>query len=381
MSAIAENQAAHPGVAGDDLQQEILARIERRSATYFPSLAGVRAPEVVCRRRSDSHGFSVLLEYDVIFAGIETKHIFAKVRRDSRFGPYRREDVTRAPALLQREFEELSKADRYFRGRADGLGVVRPLDYWDELNTVLIEKASGCDLEILARSDEAASLRAFTRCGQWLRAFHQDVHEPQTRVWDPEACRQRLVARRDKLAALGVPATGLDRLLRRAIDAARVSPQREVPCSVLHGDYKLRHIWATPDGIQVFDFGNVHAGDCYADIALFLVELSVLRLGNPWFQSRKAGRYAEAFLGGYFPAEPPPLVGLYVVEALLKKWRRRLRRWSKATMAATLQTCARRMGAAPVVDRWYVDRWFAARIEESLGAVVFGGNPAVERHG
>jgi hypothetical protein len=30
---------------------------------------------------------------------------------------------------------------------------------------------------------------------------------------------------------------------------------------------KARHIWAGTDSIQVFDFGNVHTGPCYADAA------------------------------------------------------------------------------------------------------------------
>jgi aminoglycoside phosphotransferase (APT) family kinase protein len=139
---------------------------------------------------------------------------------------------------------------------------------------------------------------------------------------------------------------------------------------VLHGDYKLRHVWADRGSIQVFDFGNVHAGDCYADVASFLVELSVLRLGSPSFDSKKIDRYSEAVLSGYFTTERPPLLGFYTVEALLKKWMRRLRSWSRTAMVSRLQMGARRVGAAPLVERLYLDRWFMARVRESLDAGV-----------
>ena len=308
----------------------------------------------------------MLLEYEVTFAGARPEHVLAKVRRDSRFGPYHRQDVTRAPELLRLEFDELSKAYRYFQALNDGLRVVRPLDYLEELNTVLIERASGCDLGLLDRFDDASLLAAFTRCGRWLRAFHQNIHEAHTRVWTVGEFEAQLMKRRQKLLSQGVPAARLDPLLRGVVRAAHACRERTVPCSMLHGDYKLRHVWASPGSIQVLDFGNVHTGDCYVDVASFLVELSVLRLGSPWFDSKRVSRYAGAFLSGYFSTEPSPLLGFYLVEALLKKWMRRLRSWSRTAAAARLQACARGVGAASLVERFYIDRWFEARVRESL---------------
>jgi hypothetical protein len=308
----------------------------------------------------------VLLEYELRFAGVRTERILAKVRRDSRFGPYHPHEVTLAPELLKREFEELSRANRYFQARADGLRVVRPFDYFEELNTVLIEKASGADLGVLARTDQAGALAAFARCGQWLRAFHDEVHDARNRPWTVGKFEQRLTKRREKLVALGVPSDQLDPLLYQVLGASHACQERGVPQSLLHGDYKLRHVWASPGSIQVFDFGNVHVGDCYVDVASFLVELGVLRLGSPWFDAQRVSRYCEAFLSGYFPGGPPPVLNLYVVDGLLKKWIRRLRMWSRTAVVARLHTYARRVGANALVDRWYLDRWFAARVRESL---------------
>ena len=179
--------------------------------------------------------------------------------------------------------------------------------------------------------------------------------------------------RRETLLALGVSAGQLDPLLGHVLQVARTCRQREVPCSLLHGDYKLRHIWASHEFIQVFDFGNVHPGPCYVDVAAFLVELSVLKLGHPWFESRRVHGYTETFLRGYFSMQPPQLLGLYVVEALLKKWVRRRRTWSRTSVASTLHMCLRQVGAKALVERWYLDRWFATRIHESLEMVSRSG--------
>jgi hypothetical protein len=353
--------------ADEALAREIAARIGKRWSTYFPANPAAPAPDVVCCR-SRPHGFSVLFEFEVRPADGGAKRVIAKVRRDSRNGAYRRQDVTAAaPRLLQLEYDELSKSYAHFRALDAGLEVVRPFDHLEDLNTIVMEKASGCELGLLNRFDDRALLAAFERCGRWLRAYHREVHEASTRPWTPGEVDARLVTRRHRLLKEGVPAGHLDAVLDRVRRAASACPEQPVPCSMLHGDYKLRHIWARPDAIQIFDFGNVHTGDCYVDVASFLVELTAWRLGAPWFDAKKIARYSEAFLGEYFGNGPDaPLLQIYVAEGLLKKWGRRLRSWSRTGMVARAQTCARSLGAASLVDRFYLDRWFAARIQEWL---------------
>jgi hypothetical protein len=269
--------------ADDNLEHQIRGRIEDCWPTYFPSLATRPAPEIVCRRAAE-RGFSVTFEYELRFAQSSAEHVFVKVRRDSRNGAYLAHEVTQAPELLRLEYEELSRAHRYFSGRAGGLRVVRPIDYCEDLNAVIIEKASGRDLGLAAHRDVAAAMVAMRQCGQWLRAFHERVHKTRPRTWTVGEFETRVTNRREKLLALGVPAGQLDPLLAEVMKAARSCRQRETPWSLLHGDYKLRHIWASPGSIQVFDFGNVHTGPCYVDVAAFLVELSALKLGHPWFE-------------------------------------------------------------------------------------------------
>ena len=51
-------------------------------------------------------------------------------------------------------------------------------------------------------------------------------------------------------------------------------------------------------------------GPCYVDVAAFLVELSVLRLGHPWFESERCAGISETFLHAYFPMQPPAITWL-----------------------------------------------------------------------
>jgi hypothetical protein len=359
-------ETVNPPASDDRLQDEIRQRLADRWRAYFPARAAGPAPEIVCRNGARSRGFSVMWEYELAFAEGRSEFVLAKSRRDSRFGPYMPHEVTVAPELLRREFDELSRAHRHFRRHADGLRVVRPFDYFEDLNTVVIERASGRDLGVLARTHPKTSLAAFRLCGQWLRAFHADVHAARRQHWMIEEFEGRLIRRREQLLGAGVPAAQLDPLCRQIVAVAQACRQREMPASMLHGDYKLRHIWASRGSIQVFDFGNVHEGHCYVDVAAFLVELSALRLGHPWFDRQTLAKYTETFLHGYFAAPGPQLLGLYIVEALLKKWVRRRRTWSRTAAASRVQTCVRRVGAKGLVERWYLDRWFIARINESL---------------
>lgn len=363
---LAHSRATRRAAGDDHLEPAIRARIEACWSKYFPSLANRPAPEIVCVRGAASRGFSVMYEYELKFERPRSEHLIVKVRRDSKYGAFMPGEVTEAPQLLRLEYDELTRAYRYFEHRGNGLRVVRPIDYCEDLNAVFIEKASGCDLGVLARADEAAALVAFRRAGKWLRAFHEKVHKARPRVWVVGEFEARLKKRRDKLVALGVPERQLDGLLKQIVQSARACRHREMPWSLLHGDYKLRHMWANPDAIEVFDFGNVHMGPCYVDVAAFLVELSVLKLGHPWFETDRVNRYSETFLHAYFPMQPPPVLGFYVVEALMKKWMRRRRTWSRTSTASTLHACVQRLGAKSLVERWYLDRWFVTRIRETL---------------
>jgi Phosphotransferase enzyme family len=349
------------------LRGNIQRKIEERWRTYFPGEREAAVPQMICTR-THVRSYSVLFEYDVRFARpYRTQQIFAKIRRNSGgFGAYDRQSLTDvALARCKTEFEQLSKAFLFFSSRKDGLGVVRPLDYQPEYNAIVFEKALGRDVGLIIREQHSNLSDYLGRCGEWLRVFQNDLHRHQQKAWETGKFEINLKNRIEALRKRHVPPRDLERITDLVVAAARSVGPENVPWSRLHGDYKPRHIWAAPDSIQVIDFGNSHEGECYRDIAAFLVELRVLCLINPWFNEKKILAYSDAFLNGYFDGGCVPIVlRFYIIEALLKKWERRLARWSANGFVLEIQRGLRRFGVATIFERLYLNRWFAARIQE-----------------
>jgi hypothetical protein len=102
-------------------------------------------------------------------------------------------------------------------------------------------------------------------------------------------------------------------------------------------------------------------------VAAFLVEILLLRLGNPLADVRRVTSYADAFLEEYFQGPIDPVLPVYVIECLLKKWHRRLGAWSGGKsnpMYVRFQRSLSLMGTGGLLNRTIVDRWFVARLQE-----------------
>jgi hypothetical protein len=352
-------------VAG--LRHEVESRLRRQAASYYPERVEHGAPEIVCTRTID-RGFSLRFEFTLNWADSPATKVIAKIRRDSVNDAFDQLQQTATAAALGRaEFEGLARAYRYFSANHAGLGVVRPLDYDEERNVLIVEHASGRDLGVLVAARDPGCVKAFARCGRWLRLFHHDLHSSRLRTWSPSEVHELMNKRGRPLIDRGVPLRVLDPLLASLEKLAATMQSQPVRWSTLHGDYKLKHVWATPDGVQALDFGNTHEGDCCRDVAAFLVEILLLRLGNPLADVRRVTSYADAFLEEYFQGPIDPVLPVYVIECLLKKWHRRLGAWSGGKsnpMYVRFQRSLSLMGTGGLLNRTIVDRWFVARLQE-----------------
>lgn len=346
----------------------LLETIAHRWREFLPDLADARPPRIRMPGPAREHGYSIIQEYTLHFDDRPAQRaLVAKVRRGARWASA--DDpasAERAARLARAEFEALCAAYRAFDRLGGECHVVRPLAHVEALNAVLIEKARGSDLgDLVARGAPDLELH-FRRCGRWLRHFHRDIHVPHEEPWDIERYDADLRERFALLRQLGVRVRELDELRDRILCRAREVRGIRVPISRLHGDFKLRHVWARREGIEVLDFGNVQEGACYRDVAAFLVEIAVLALGR--IRSRREQTsFARAFLDGYLQGEgPSPVVRWYVIESLLKKWGRRLQRWSSAGIPSIVQRGLERIGMKRAVDRLWLDRWFRREIEAEL---------------
>jgi Ser/Thr protein kinase RdoA (MazF antagonist) len=314
---------------------------------------------------------SALFEYTIICANPSPSvALIAKIHRHARASEDPNVCVTAAIEDGRAEWRELSNAYPYFASQGDGLGMVRPIAYIEPYHALLVKKASGHELAKVIAAGGSGVTPALARAGRWLSRFHAGLHALSSREWTPTWYATCLDARRSRFLSVEASRGLWEPLLDRVqANAQQVSPQ-SIPRSVLHGDFRLRHIWASPDSIEVLDFGNVHEGDCYADVASLVVELMMARLGRPFVSRRLVDEYIGTFLQAYFQGQPPRIVEYYVIDRLFKKWGRWLARWnnptSEAWWAATVQRWLQLAHATGVTNRMYVSRWFVARIREAL---------------
>jgi hypothetical protein len=351
-------------------QQAIGRVIESRWRQYYPALAQGSAPLVDSSGPARVKRYSVLFEYTITFAPPHPPvAIVAKVHRASQGNGASQEAIVEDVDRRQAEWAGLCSAYEFFGERADGLRVVRPVDHLEQHQAILVEKASGRDLGEIIKTGGPEGPAALERAGLWLAAFHRELHHETRREWTADGYMAALERRRAALLGSGVSPQVVDPLLDRVLATARRHSPATVPCSVLHGDYKLKHIWATPAGIEVLDFGNTHEGDCYVDVAALLVESITWRLGRPWIGRTRLERHTRPFLQAYFRGDPPPVFWLYVAESLLKKWSRRLVRWSggnSTPWAVAVQQHVQRARAMRLTSHLYLNRWFAVQIREAF---------------
>ncbi len=316
-------------------------------------------------------GYSVLYPLHIQLRNLrETLDAFVKVRREARNGPFLPEETSsRAAQLAAGEYEALLRAHRYFSAARGGLGVVRPLLHLPEFHAIVVTRAKGDPLDQICYGGGSRGSSAAAASGAWLRHYHRGAHAPTSLLWGSQRFLEGIDVRIERLVGRGVSRTRLEALRRSIGDAARAVGPEEVHRSALHGDYKLRHIYTYEGGIEVLDFGNSLEGDCSLDIAAFVVEVEVFALGNPRVNRERLQVLTEAFLEGYFEGMPvPPTTCLYVVDALLKKWERRIIRWSPARAALAIQGLLHATRIGPILQRAYLDPWFGARIRHWLAA-------------
>jgi hypothetical protein len=315
---------------------------------------------------------SVLFEYAVTFPRPHQPVVLvAKIPKRGHPNDNAKPDmIARARAQQRTEWEELSRAYVHFARRANGLRVVRPVGYIESCHALLSEKASGHELAKTIGTGGAGEMRALARAGRWLAIFHHGLHEASNREWTPLWYATCLDERRIRFLSLSTSRGHWEPLLERVLTHAQGCSPRLVPHSMLHGDFRLRHIWATSEGIEVLDLGNAHEGDCYADVAALVVELMMLQLGRPFVSRRLVDAQIRAFTDAYFSGEPPSIFWFYVIDRLFKKWGRWMSRWNSPTKdvwwAATVQQCVQLFRGTRVTNQMYVSRWFGAHILETL---------------
>jgi hypothetical protein len=307
-------------------------------------------------------GYSVILQVDLAFADGSSERFMMKIRRQQKHGSFVRTELSEAILDSSREeYQQHRKAYEFFTGR-QALSVVRPLDFVESHNALVIAHAQGEDLNTLVKSRRPIASSALRLCGEWWRLFHRDLHRASERPWDPARIGAATEQRFIRLRKFGVPEPTLAAIGEEIYQAARRTKPVGVPVGLAHGDCKLRHVWATAEGIQVLDFGNAKVGDVWIDPAALVAELTLYSLWSTRFDTEDQVANIRALAESYFEGIVPAAFGLSVVDVLLKKWHRRLRNWGPGAGLTHLRGSLRVGRLDGYVDRLYIDRWFTEQV-------------------
>ena len=266
-------------------------------------------------------------------------------------------DSASRPRLFQRsdgptrasfEFKALQAIDEHFSRLGDArFGSIRPLQFFPENGTIVMQKAPGrplkgliaCNHRLRSVSARRAALaKTLNHVGAWLREFHEIAPPSHTQplyqrrgefVESIQAlvdflqmqCRQRLIL--------------CDLVERIQVLAQRLLP----PClttALAHNDFAPRNILVDSNGrISAIDTAGRWCTPVYMDVAYFNLGLKAPRVQiyscGCAFKQQELATYSEEFLAGYFgDCIPWPTVRLFEIQALLDRWAAAIERLAAA---------------------------------------------------
>jgi hypothetical protein len=190
------------------------------------------------------------------------------------------------------------------------LRVPRPLDFYDDINALVMERVGGerfsrvilRDAGFFAPRDAAFPLlTAARRCGSWLAAYHDATHVRDASPFSDDFVGQI----QQKLAGFGTqgfPDAAAATVMRTVERLHRAGGSRRVPVADQHGDYGPQNVHCGDDHVCVFDLNYHRSAPIYEDVVYYLVTLETMNpFPRQWFFDRRCVRaMREPFLSGYF---------------------------------------------------------------------------------
>jgi thiamine kinase-like enzyme len=225
----------------------------------------------------------------------------------------------------------------------DNFFVPRPLDHFDDMRVILIEKVDGIRLTDLLRESNRMFSRDATnrlsnimkRCGKCLKIIHKINLTMKTSSLSREIYNDLFTIINDVheyLVDKGVHViknTGeFHEIIEASINKIKTC---EFPLTKQHGDYYAGNLIIKDRDIFVIDFAFSRIGLIYRDISNFLVSVESIKPypKNFFYDFMKLKSYKKRFLEGYFTnlSEITTidwiLIHLYRLRAILLHCRRR----------------------------------------------------------
>ncbi len=187
---------------------------------------------------------------------------------------------------------------------------------WDESSaTVFIEEIFGKNLGHALAEIEVA--RVMPAVGGMLANFHR-THQ---RVEKSVSRAGELTEVHSVLQKIAATFPALQPRLQRLFDQLEMMPWDDSPTTLLHGTFRLNHIFIHGDELALIDFDSLRMGHPAYDLANFLSSLYYLEAQERLEPSQRQ-KIARHFIEGYVAKAPllvPPEVLLWFLGDLLIK--------------------------------------------------------------
>lgn len=350
------------------VSSQILSRVQSGLTRYYPALAAQHELQVTLLRAPRRRRFTVIFELGVRNrSGALLKSLIAKAYRITPKAGARDQDIARKS---QREFAFHQQVYAFFAKQSEEYSVVRPVDYFPDLLTLIVEKAEGADLGDLIQTAryslggyftrKAQLGKYFERAGAWLALMHRGFATSEASNFDGKHFERQINHYFERFKRAGGKVKVADPIRQSLLALCRKFSHESLPQAHLHGDFKLRHIFVTEDRITPIDFGNELSGATYDDVARFLVEIKLLEYGFALPMRRELMRYLQdQFLLGYFGrVQWPPLLRYYYAVWLWAKWDRRLKKLTTNRLIKKVDRLMQVTGMKSLINQTYVNGWF-----------------------
>jgi aminoglycoside phosphotransferase (APT) family kinase protein len=271
-----------------------------------------------------------VLRYDLERRDGSFKPIFAKLYADQRG---------------ERIFEIATRVADWLASNGSGSAAVRPVAYLGDTYAVVYPGLAGAPLSRRLRGRGAHRTRQLRRAGALLRTLHR---APSAIAAQQEphnlAAEVRAVARASEhIRALEAEAAPrIAAILEWAQELHDRLPHEDA--TLVHGDFKLDHLWLAPEGLTLIDPDRCCLADPALDVGKFLADLQ-------WWQltSDRAGlrEFQGDFLSGYAAASSSPRIRrarVYEAVLLVKIAARRVALFDPRWCALTAELIARSEG-------------------------------------
>ncbi len=355
---------------------EIFSRVQNRLQQYYPELSTRQELRVVLLKAPRPRRFTVIFELGVRNrSGVLVKSLIAKAYRITPKAGARDQDIARKS---QREFDFHRQVYAFFAEQRDEYSVVRPVDYFPDLLTLIVEKAEGADLGELIQAARYSLGGYFTRktqlgkyfqrAGKWLALMHRGFATNEYATFDAKHFERQINHYFERFKRAGGKTKAAEPIRQRLLALRQKFAAKPVPQAHLHGDFKLRHIFVTEDRITPIDFGNELPGATYDDVARFLVEIKLLEYGFALPMRRDLMRYLQdQFLLGYFGSSQwPPLLRHYYAVWLWAKWDRRLKKLATNRLIKKVDRLMQTTGMKTLINQTYVNGWFKRELHAEI---------------